>query len=191
MERSDADALDVHARIVYAGPRGAGKTETLRAVRDSLDAACTGPLLAPTDETGGTVLFDLLTVELGRLHERDLRLQLLAPAGAGVPDALRRRLLGSADAIVFVADGAPGRLQANLVAFRELATDLAELPGGGAVPLLLQFNKRDLADAIDRDELARCLDAGDRTIHETSALRREGVLEPLLDAAVRVVGALA
>lgn len=187
--RGTSDEID--CRIVYVGPAGSGKSTTLRAVHGLLDPATRGPLLSPVREDGSTPFTDLMSVDMGGLAGRRLRLQLLTAPGEGARGQIRRAILTGADGLVFVADSAPGRMQANREALSTLQLDLRELGHSASLPLVYQYNKRDLPDAVPLEDLDRVLNPDGQPSFASIAGSREGVLAPLTSLSERVIRALA
>lgn len=182
---------EIDCRIVYAGPAGAGKSTTIRAVHDRLDPESRGVLLAPARTDGSTPLTDLLTVELGVLDGRSLRLQLLTAPGELERAPVRNRVLAGADGLIFVADSAPGRMEANTDALAAVRLSIRELGTSEPPPLVFQYNKRDLPGALSEAELERTLNPAGRPAFLSVASRREGVIEPLTLLSERVIRTLA
>ena len=181
---------EIDCRIVYVGPPGSGKSSTLRALHGILDPAARGRLLSPTRADGSTPFMDLLTVELGGVAGRRLRLQLVSAPGDSGRDAVRRTILTGADGLVFVADSAPARMRANEEALAALRLDLDVLGHSELLPLVFQYNKRDLPDAIPLDDLDRALNPAGQPFFSSIAERREGVVDPLTAVSERLIRAL-
>jgi signal recognition particle receptor subunit beta len=190
-DRAASPLPEIDGKIVLAGPPGSGKTELLRSIHARLDPETRGALLAPSEDDGSTVFFDLTTLELGPVDGRPLRVQLLTAPGEPERSLLRRTVLRGADVVVFVADSDPDRMEANRAALAALVEDVAAADRGerAAPAILLLYNKRDLPRATSREELDRQLNAPGRPAFEASALRGEGLLEPLAAAAERLLRA--
>jgi signal recognition particle receptor subunit beta len=182
---------EIDCRIVYVGPAGGGKSTTVRAVHDRLEPESRSVLLAPARADGSTPLTDLLTVELGVLAGRRLRLQLLTAPGEMARAAVRSRILAGADGMIFVADSAPDRMDANKDALAAVRLSLREIGDSEPPPLVFQYNKRDLPGALPEAEMERALNPGGRPAFWSVACRREGVIEPLTALSERVVRTLA
>jgi len=181
---------EIDCRIVYVGPPGSGKSSTLRALHGILDPSAHGRFVSPTRADGSTPFMDLLTVELGGVAGRRLRLQLVSAPGDPGRDAVRRTILTGADGLVFVADSAPARLRANEQALATLRRELDELGHLELLPLVYQYNKRDLPDAIPLDDLDRALNPAGHPFFSSIAERREGVVDPLTAVSERLIRAL-
>jgi signal recognition particle receptor subunit beta len=179
---------EIAARVVYWGPQGSGKTETLRAIFDRFDPATRGPLLSPADEQDRTLFMDFLTIELGALDGIPLRLHLVGLPGGEALGESNLPLLRGADGFVFVADSSPDRQAANRAALESLRRHLVAT-GDSSLPVILQFNRRDLADAVSAEAMAaELVPTGERDrCFETVAIGGSGVLETLTAVASRVV----
>ena len=173
------------------GPAGGGKSTSVRAVHDRLAPETRSVLLAPVRSDGSTPLTDLLTVEVGVLSGRNLRLQLLTAPGEVERSEVRSRVLASADGMIFVADSAPDRLDANRDALAAVRMTLRDLGNPETLPLVFQYNKRDLPEALAEEELERALNPSGRPAFSSVARQREGVIEPLTAVSERVIRALA
>jgi len=92
----------------------------------------------------------------------------------------RKIVLQGADGVVFVVDSAPDRLKANVESWRQLHEHLRELRLNPATfPIVVQFNKRDLPDALPLPTLTAALRINGHPNQEASALRDIGVRETL------------
>lgn len=137
---------EVQAKIVYYGPGRGGKTTNLEYIyRKFYDRIKTDMV---TIKTHGdrTLFFDFLPIEIGKIKGFDIRIQLYTVPGQVKYDATRKLVLRGVDGIVFVADSLEVRRKENILSLRNLADNLAiynkRLP---EVPIVLQYNKRDLA----------------------------------------------
>jgi hypothetical protein len=139
---------ELRLKIVYYGPGMGGKTTNLEQIHGRTRADRRGRLVQI--ETGGerTLFFDLLPVELGRYKDYDVRVHLCTVPGQIRFDRIRRLVLRHVDGVVMVVDSRHARLDDNLESIENLATNL-RLQGDDPtrVPTVVQFNKRDLADA--------------------------------------------
>jgi len=188
MTGADRSAREIVRRIVYWGPRGTGKTETLRAIHDRLEPESRGPFLAPSDAEGRTLFMDFLSVEMGALDGIPVRLHLVGLPGDERLAQSSLAMLRGADAFVFVADSAPERRAENQAALDSLRRHLSAI-GDADCPVILQFNRRDIAGAMRVDELVAELaqaGGGDQWF-ESVATRGSGVLEALTAAATQVI----
>jgi signal recognition particle receptor subunit beta len=185
-ERSSA--AEVNARIVYWGISGAGKRTNLRVIHAKLRPDHRGELRELPTRLDPTVSYALLPIELGEVSGVRTRIQVLtAPSGAEQAPT-RKQLLDRADGIVFVADAQRERLSENLACFDELRAALAAYGRPiEQVPLVIQYNKRDLTDPYALEELHRKL--GMRGVAAFEAVARDGsaVLQTLTTISKRVI----
>lgn len=187
MPQLDPGRREARCLVVYHGPRRAGTTETLHAVRRAVPVRRRGDVLARPSGVHPALVVEHLPLSLSPLGDVALRLDLVA-----LPDhealALLSDLLRRADGVVFVADSQPGRVDANREALRELEGAL-ERAGvdRAALPFAFQWNKADLPDALAPDALAAALEAGPRAGFAAVATTGEGVLAPLREVALQAV----
>ncbi len=182
---------EIDCKVVYVGPAGSGKSTTIRALHDQLAPDTHGPILAPTESDGSTLFFDLLTIELGTLEGRSIRLQLLSAPGDPGRSEVRQTVLRGADGVIFVADSSPERMEANREALAALRADLELLGQAASMPVVFQHNKRDLPDAVSEDELNRAVNPQGAPAYATVATRRQGIVEAVTAVSEQVVRALA
>lgn len=181
-------ALEVNARIVYWGVEGAGKRTNLAVIHAKLRPDHRGELRELPTRLDPSVSYSMLPIELGEVSGVRTRIQVLtAPAGAEQAPT-RKQLLDRVDGVVFVADARRERLSENLASFEELRSMLAAYGRSPEqVPLVLQYNKRDLSDSFTLEELHRKL--GLRGVAAFEAVAREGsaVLQTLTTISKRVI----
>ena len=149
---------EVHLKIVYYGPGLGGKTTNLEHIHRHTRPENRGKLLSLMDDAERTLFFDLLPMELGQFRGFRVRLHLCTVPGQIARDEIRRRVLRHVDGIVFVVDSQVGRLEANVESIRNLETNL-RLQGDEPerMPLVVQYNKRDLETALPVPALREAL----------------------------------
>ncbi len=168
------------AKIVYYGPGLCGKTTSLKYIFEHTSNEARGKMVSLATETDRTLFFDLLPLEVGRIAGFQTRIQLYTVPGQVFYNSTRRLVLKGVDGVVFVADSQTAMLPANLESFRNLEVNLAELGVAlDQVPLVLQYNKRDLKDVSTHEELRQALNRGDWPEFDTSALTGQGIFETL------------
>lgn len=182
---------ELGCKVVYYGPAASGKTTNIRYVYDRLDPKARGKLIAPTDGPDRTLFFDFLPVQMGSVRGVRTRFHLYTVPGQAPQRESRRLVLKGVDGILFVADSHPQRMASNVESMRDLETHLREQGMSLAdIPLVLQFNKRDLAGATPLAELQEELNPHDRETFEAVAIRGEGVLESLTAISRLVIATL-
>lgn len=176
----NSTTMQAMAKIVYYGPGLCGKTTNLQHIHGKTAPSSRGEMLSLETETDRTLFFDLLPLEVGTVGGMKVRLQLYTVPGQVFYNATRRIVLKNADGIVFVADSQDGALEANLESMSNLRANLAELGMSlDEVPLVLQYNKRDLQQILPVERLQKALNALDAPYFEASARYGLGVFETL------------
>jgi len=176
----NAAARELAAKVVYYGPGLSGKTTSLRQVYAGIRPETRGQLISLSTEGDRTLFFDFLPVKIEPIGGLGLRLQLYTVPGQVFYDATRKLVLTGADGVVFVADSQPSAADANLESMSNLEANLAEMGIDLATfPMVLQYNKRDLPDALPVEELRRRLNRFGAPEFETVASRGEGILTAL------------
>jgi len=134
---------------VYYGTALGGKTTNLRYIHDQLTEDTRGELTVLATQTDRTLFFDFLPLDLGTVNDMKVRFALFTVPGQVEYNASRQVILNGADAIVFVADSDPNRAQANKESLQNMADNLATYKLSlDSIPWVLQYNKRDLSDAM-------------------------------------------
>ncbi len=178
----------IKVKIVYYGPPVGGKTTNLQVLHRSAVAARRGEMISINSAQDRTILFDLLPLRSPGFRGFDLRLQVLAVPGQAMYAATRRLVLKGADSIVFVANSAADRWEENIQSFREMTQNLlAHQLDPSALPLVMQFNKRDLPDVTPFDFMERALNARKVDVFPAVAVRGDGVLETFSAILLRTV----
>jgi len=168
------------AKIVYYGPGLCGKTTSLKYVFHHTRPEARGKMVSLATETDRTLFFDLLPLEVGTVAGFHTRIQLYTVPGQVFYNSTRRLVLKGVDGIVFVADSQPAMLPSNVESFRNMEVNLAELGiKTEEIPLVLQYNKRDLPEVCSLAELSEALNSNHWPEFETSAISGQGIFEVL------------
>jgi signal recognition particle receptor subunit beta len=177
----DFVARELTIKLVYYGPALSGKTTNLQSLHRLTSDASRGRLMTLETRDDRTLFFDLLPLSFKAAGDLSLRVKLFTVPGQVIHASTRRLVLQGADGVAFVADSQTSETENNRVAFVDLRGNLQD--NGFDIrrmPLVIQFNKRDLAairpDA-EIDELARL---GREPVYKAVATRGEGVLETFL-----------
>lgn len=172
---------ELRLKVVYYGPGLGGKTSNLEYIHKHTRPERRGKLVALNTEAERTLFFDLLPVEIGRYKDYQVRVHLCTVPGQIAYDRTRQLVLRHVDGVVFVVDSQPARLRENHESMRNLEANL-RLQGDdpAKMPLVVQFNKRDLAGpgGIEASREALGIPPGVLQII-ASAGRGEGVFETL------------
>jgi len=140
-------------RVAYDGAPMAGKTTSVRTLGRGLGAG----VYSPADLNGRTLYFDWLDYTGGLFEGRRIRCQIISVPGQATLAPRRRRLLESADVVVFVGDSSPTGFAADRRYLGSLRGVLNRIEGP-PIGIVLQANKRDLADAVSLEQLRGMLD---------------------------------
>jgi len=183
---------ELTAKVVYYGPGLCGKTTNLQWIHEKLPIKNKGKMLSLATEADRTLFFDFLPIELGTIRGMKTRIQLYTVPGQVFYNATRRMVLKGADCVVFVADSQEAMLDANLDAALNLRENLeANEIDPEEIPTVLQYNKRDLPNALPIEILNERLNPKGLPYFEAVAMKGIGVEETLKGATTLVFRALA
>jgi len=138
---------EIECKVVYYGPGRCGKTTNLEFIFRSYKKQITGEMVSINTEGDRTLFFDFLPMGLGQIKGCDVRVQLYTVPGQVQYSSTRKLVLRGVDGLVFVADSLEVRREKNMLSLKDLQSNLKE--NGISifkVPLVMQYNKRDLAD---------------------------------------------
>ncbi|MBX3189843.1 MAG: gliding motility protein [Labilithrix sp.] len=174
-------AREVAIKLVYYGPALSGKTTNLKALHEMVHAGSRGRLMTLETKDDRTLFFDMLPLVFKAESESgsmSLRVKVFTVPGQVVHASTRRLVLQGADGVAFIADSQVAETANNADAFLDLRANLRDLGRSlSEVPLVIQFNKRDLPNVrtdAEIDELAR---RGKEPVYKACATNGEGVLE--------------
>lgn len=173
-------AREITVKVVYYGPGLSGKTTNLQVIHRKTPNANRSDMVSLATETDRTLFFDYLPLDLGKIKGFSTKFQLYTVPGQVYYNATRKLVLRGVDGIVFVADSSREKMDENLESFQNLEDNLAEYGyQRDNIPLVMQFNKRDLPDAVPVEELNLKLNKYDVPWNEAVANRSQGVFESL------------
>ena len=184
---------EITCKIVYYGPGRSGKTTNLQHVYSQLPEERKGKMVSLATDTDRTLFFDFLPLDLGTISGFATRFQLYTVPGQVYYAATRKLVLQGVDGVVFVADSQLRQLAENIESLQDLHANLAELSlDPRTLPLVMQYNKRDLAEneLMPVAELERILNFRDVPSQSASAINGTGVFETLRVIASRVLSRL-
>jgi len=169
------------AKIVYYGPGLCGKTSNLSYIYAKTSPNSRGEMVSLETESDRTLFFDLLPIEVGTIGGFKTRLQLYTVPGQVFYNTTRKLVLKGVDGLVFVADSQRPMREANIESYASLVDNLEELGlEMPELPLVMQYNKRDLKNILALEELNSDLNPeGNFPCYESSAINGDGVFETL------------
>ena len=189
----DLSKKEIHCKIVYYGPGRCGKTTNLLTVHSSMADNARGKMLTIETKGDRTLFFDLLPLNLGTIRGFNIRIQLYTVPGQVMYAATRKLVLKGVDGLVFVADPLQVRRERNIESLEDLRTNLLEYGLKlEEIPLVIQYNKRDLVDTPIPTLTVAELDADLNSAYkvktfEASAVTGLGVFETLREISKQTV----
>ncbi len=183
--------MQMTVKIVYYGPGLCGKTTNLQYIYGHTAENSRGEMVSLETKADRTLFFDLLPLEVGTIAGFKTKIQLYTVPGQVFYNTTRKLVLKGVDGIVFVADSQRPMLPSNVESIGNLEANLAELGiSMDAIPLVLQYNKRDLNDVCSVQELESAINDRQVPAVEASALAGGGVFETLRSISRHTLGAL-
>jgi signal recognition particle receptor subunit beta len=173
--------MQMAAKVVYYGPGLCGKTTNLHHIYGRTAPGSRGEMVSLETETDRTLFFDLLPLDVGVIGGFKTRVQLYTVPGQVFYNTTRKLVLKGVDGIVFVADSQRAMKDANVESLANLKTNLAEIGIKiEEIPLVFQYNKRDLATILSLEELEQSLNSTQSCeSYEACAVLGQGVFETL------------
>ena len=165
---------EINCKIVYYGPGLCGKTTNLQYIYANTNQNAKGKMISLATETERTLFFDFLPLSLGEIRGFKTRFHLYTVPGQVFYDASRKLILKGVDGVVFVADSQIERMEANVESVENLRTNLGEQGYNlDKIPYVIQYNKRDLPNAVSPEELKKVLNP--RNVPDFQAVAPTGV----------------
>ncbi|MFO7180148.1 MAG: GTPase domain-containing protein [Pseudomonadota bacterium] len=168
-------------KLVYYGPALSGKTTNLVALHQAADPASSGRLMTLETRDDRTLFFDLLPLRFRTPGGLSVRLKVFTVPGQVIHAATRRLVVQGADGIAFVADSRISETQHNADSFLDLKHNLKE---HGLLlhdmPVVIQFNKRDLPGVRSEAEIAELAARGREPVYLAIATQGLGVIESFI-----------
>jgi hypothetical protein len=179
----------INAKLVYYGVGVGGKTTSLQQVHGILCPRNEVQLVSINTEEDSTLLFDFLPINLGQVGGFKIRIQGFTVPGQPKYKQMRKYVLQGADAVVFVVDSQRSRLQENVESLASMRDHLRTSPGTTEdVPIVVQYNKRDLSDILTEAELDRQFRfRDDISTFPSVATEGQGVFEAFVEATSALV----
>jgi mutual gliding-motility protein MglA len=151
-------AREINCKIVYYGPVLCGKTTNLQYIYERTNPDAKGKMISLATETDRTLFFDFLPLALGEIRGFKTRFYLYTVPGQVFYDASRKLILKGVDGVCFVADSQMERMEANIESLDNLRINLEEQGYDlDKLPYVVQYNKRDLPNAVPSEELSKAL----------------------------------
>ena len=175
----------IECKLVYYGSGRGGKTTNLEYIHKAGKKYTSGEMVSINTKGDRTLFFDFLPIGLGKIRGCEVKVQLYTVPGQAKYTSTRKLVLKNVDGVVFVADSLEIRRKANMLSLKDLQQNLAEQNISiFKIPLVLQYNKRDLADEgipiMPAELMNKELNSKLKVPYfEASALKGKGVSETL------------
>jgi len=178
----------VNAKIVFYGPGMSGKTTNLEVIHQRAPVPNKGELTSISTDGDRTLFFDFMPLDLGTVAGMRTCFQIYTVPGQVYYNSTRKLVLQGVDGVVFVADSSASMMEENLESIRNLEQNLNEYGKSiTSIPVILQYNKRDLPDALPVEELNRTLNPHGFPTFEAVANTGQGVFPTLKALAAKVL----
>ncbi len=171
---------EVSCKIVYYGPGLSGKTTNLQYIHGKVPGTTRGDLISLATDADRTLYFDFLPINIGTINGFTTRFQLYTVPGQVFYNATRKLVLRGVDGLIFVADSQRDKADENVESLNNLKENLDEYGYDlDDLPLILQYNKRDLPDIMSVEELDQLLNTHNWPVFESVAHKGTGVFDTL------------
>lgn len=185
------NAKEIHCKLVYYGPSLGGKTTNLQWVYQKTMGGEKSDLFSIPGDAERTLFFDFLPLNVGEIQGFKTRFHLYTVPGQVVYDASRKLILKGLDGLVFVADSQEERMEENVQALQNLERNLTQQGYDiKEVPLVFQYNKRDLPNAVPISEMRTALNKYNCPDFEGTASEGKGVFESLKSVSKSIINVL-
>ena len=182
---------EVNSKVVYFGPPLCGKSTNLRWIYERMKAEKKGELVSLSTGGDRTLYFDFVPLTIGTLRGYQLRLHLYTVPGEIAYETARKLIAKGVDGVVFLADSQLEKMELNLQSMMELK-EMIEEHGvdWDQLPMVIQYNKRDLKNAVPVGELRKLLNPRSVPDFETVASEGKGVFDSLKSISSQVFKSL-
>lgn len=185
------NAKEIHCKVVYYGPSLGGKTTNIQWVYHKTMAKEKSELFSLPTAVERTLFFDFLPVNVGEIRGFKTRFHLYTVPGQVVYDASRKLILKGLDGVVFVADSQAERTEENIQSLENLRKNLDQQGYNiQEIPLVFQYNKRDLPNTLSVAELRSTLNRFNAPDFEATANSGAGVFESLKTVSKSIINVL-
>lgn len=182
---------EINCKIVYMGPALSGKSTSLRFLYDEIRKGAKGEMVSLSQDDDRTLFFDFVPLNVGAIRGYNVRLHLYTVPGEIGYQQSRALISKGVDGVVFIVDSQLERMEANLKSLKGLKDILKnEGHAWGEVPVVYQYNKRDLTSALPIEELREYLNRERSEDFETVATNGQGIFDAFKAISTQVLKAL-
>ncbi len=184
MAQVDFKNREIAIKLVYYGPALSGKTTNLQQIHARLDPRKRGRLLTLDTKEDRTLYFDLLPLAFKSASGMTVKVKLFTVPGQVIHNTTRKVVLQGVDGVAFIADSQIVETKNNNESFANLRQNLKEHHVDKEnIPIVIQFNKRDLPKVRSDEELKKIAARGKEPLYTATAIKGDGVVETLLGLA--------
>ncbi len=178
---------EINFKVVYYGPALSGKTTSLEYLFQKTKGDSKAKLMEQ-ESNERTLFFDFMPLFLSEVDGFKTRFHLYTVPGQVLYDDSRKLILKGVDGLVFVADSSVDQMEANLRSLDHLRANMTEQSVSlDEVPLVIQYNKRDLPHVANVAAMRKLINPAGRADFETVATKGEGVFEAFKHVAKDVI----
>lgn len=171
---------EVNCKIVYYGPGLGGKTTNIQYIYHKTSSDSDSKIISLNTDNERTLFFDFLPLDLGEIRGFKTRFHLYTVPGQIFYEASRKLVLKGVDGIIFVADSQVERMDANKESYKDLEKNILEQGYNlETLPLVMQWNKRDLPNIMKETDLEQQLNLRNAPSSNAIATTGEGVFDSL------------
>ncbi|MFG1500457.1 ADP-ribosylation factor-like protein [Halobacteriovorax sp. XZX-3] len=171
---------EINCKIVYYGPGLGGKTTNIQYIYQKTAGGNKGEMVSLDSENERTIFFDFLPLDLGEIRGFKTRFHLYTVPGQVFYESSRKLILRGVDGVIFVADSQLERMEANIESLKSLEANLTEQGYDiDQIPIVFQWNKRDLPNVTPVEDMNQTLNADERPAFDAVAVKGVGVFETL------------
>ncbi len=179
---------EINCKVIYYGPALSGKSTSLRFLYERIKKGNKGESISLSKADDGTLYFDFVPLNLGKIGDYTVRLHLYKIPGEMAYEQSRALISKGIDGIVFVADSQLARMDQNLESIEGLKKLLAnEGHEWSELPCVFMYNKRDLPGTVPADELTRYLNKEGQPDFDSIATIGRGVVDAFKAISARVL----
>ena len=180
MAFTNFETKEINCKIIYFGPRGAGKTENLRSIYKNSSPDARNGLIELDEGQGATRFFDFLPLSMGQIRDFHLKLHLFTLPANPLYESVQSVILKGVDGFVFVADSRVEAMADNVEGMSAARRILAAQGYNVSdMPRVIQYNKRDLGDVLPLELLRQELNPGQLPDQKAVASQSIGTMETL------------
>ncbi|HZS41140.1 MAG TPA: ADP-ribosylation factor-like protein [Polyangia bacterium] len=191
MAQVDFKNREIAIKLVYYGPALSGKTTNLQQIHARMDQRKRGRLLTLDTKEDRTLYFDLLPLAFKSSSGMTVKVKLFTVPGQVIHNTTRKVVLQGVDGIAFIADSQIAETKNNNESFANLRQNLKDNRlDKENIPIVIQFNKRDLPKVRSDDEISKIATRGKEPVFRAVAIKGEGVVETFLGLAASTWDAL-